>query len=345
MNKTHSLPIPSHFDRTKVGAIWRVEYQNRAEEAEAWAGRHGIGPASNDEKQICLLLVDCQNTFCIPGFELFVAGRSGHAAVDDNVRLCEFVYRNMGDITSIHPTMDTHKAMQIFHPIFLIDADGRHPAPMTEISVADVETGRWRVNPSVADNVEGRSYERLQAHLLHYCRRLDESGKFSLMIWPYHAMLGGIGHALVPAVEEALFFLNVARRSQTRFEVKGDNPLTEHYSVLSPEVVEDADEIPIAHKNEALIGTLLRYDAVIIAGQAKSHCVAWTVEDLIAEALMRGRELVKRIYLLEDCTSPVVTGPVDFTERASEAFRRFAEMGVHIVRSTDPIRSWPGIDH
>ena len=41
----------------------------------------------------CLLLVDVQNTFCIPGYELFVGGQSGNGAVEDNMRLCQFIYR------------------------------------------------------------------------------------------------------------------------------------------------------------------------------------------------------------------------------------------------------------
>jgi nicotinamidase-related amidase len=52
-------------------------------------------------------------------------------------------------------------------------------------------------------------------------------------------MLGGIGHALVSVIEEACFFHSVARHSPTLYEVKGDNPLTENYSVLSPEVLKD----------------------------------------------------------------------------------------------------------
>jgi nicotinamidase-related amidase len=47
---------------------------------------------------------------------------------------------------------------------------------------------------------------------------------------------------------------------------------------------------------------------------------------------------------LEDCTSPVVVpGVVDYTEPAAEAYRRFAAAGMRIVRSTDPISSWPGL--
>ena len=50
------------------------------------------------------------------------------------------------------------------------------------------------------------------------------------------------------------------------------------------------------------------------------------------------------MYLLEDCTSAVVVpGEVDYTEEADAAFARFAEAGMHVVRSDTPIEEWPGI--
>ncbi len=94
-----------------------------------------------------------------------------------------------------------------------------------------------------------------------------------------------------------------------------------------------------------LVDHLHQYDAVIIAGQAKSHCVAWTIADLLAEVQRRDFSLAPHVYLLEDCTSPVVVpGVIDYTDEADAAFRRFAEAGFHVVRSTDPIATWPGLD-
>src|SRR5919201_919725 len=244
------LPLPPHFDAGRVGEVWPVPYEDRAREAPAWADQHGIPPAARDDFRLCLLAVDVQNTFCIPGFELFVAGRSGTGAVDDNRRLCEFVYRNLGTITQILPSLDTHHAMQVFHAIWLVDDHGNHA----------------------------------ERHLAHYTRRLAEGGKYELTIWPYHAMLGGIGHALVSAVEEAIFFHAIARSSQPDFQVKGDETLTEHYSMLGPEVTEGPDGEPLGEKNTALIDKLLKFDAVVVAGQAKSHCLAWTIDDLLDEA-------------------------------------------------------------
>jgi nicotinamidase-related amidase len=283
-----------------------------------------------------------QNTFCIPEFELFVAGRSGTGAVDDNRRLCEFVYRNLGAITRIVPTLDTHRAMQIFHAVYLVDQAGNHPAPYTLVSAADVEQGRWRVNPAVSANL-GLDEDYAQRHLLHYTRALEASGKYQLTIWPYHAMLGGLGHALVSAVEEAIFFHTIARESQADFQVKGSEALTEHYSMLGPEVTEGPDGETIGARNAPLAKQLLAYDAVVIAGQAKSHCVAWTIQDLL-DGIARDRGLAENVYLLEDCTSPVVVpGMVDYTDEADAAFARFADAGMHVVRSTDPLETWPGL--
>lgn len=338
------LPIPSHFAPDQVGGVWRVPYQARAREARQWAARHGIGPAAKDSPRIGLLIVDAQNTFCIRDFELYVAGRSGSGAVDDSRRLCEFLYRNLHRITRVIPTMDTHQAMQVFHAICLVDKQGGHPEPFTLVSVEDVEEGRWEFDPETARGL-GFDPQYAQHHLLNYTRRLRDSGKYDLTIWPYHSMLGGIGHALVSAIEEAVFFHSIARYSQPDFHVKGKNPLTEHYSVLGPEVTVGPDGETIAGKDVELVDALLEFDAVVVAGQAKSHCVAWTIDDLLQGVLERDHALASKVYLLEDCTSPVVIPDVvDYTSAADAAFRRFADAGMHVVRSVDPIESWPGLE-
>ncbi len=338
------LPLPPHFDPQKVGEVWRVPYQEIAAAAETWAEDHAISPADHDRFRLCLLAIDVQNTFCLPEFELFVAGQSGLGAVEDNIRLCQFIYRNLGVISEIVPTLDTHTAMQIFHPYFWVNSQGQHPTPAaTLITPEDITTGVWRVNPAIAASLDIDAAQ-LQSHALHYTQKLTANGKYPLTVWPYHSMLGGIGHALVSAVEAALFFHCIARGQQTRFELKGNNPLTENYSVLRAEVLEGTDGQPIANKNQALIHHLLSFDAVVIAGQAKSHCVAWTIDDLLTEIQAIDPALAQKIYLLEDCTSPVVVpGIVDYTAQANEAFTRFHQAGMHLVQSTTPIQAWPGL--
>jgi nicotinamidase-related amidase len=336
------LPLPPHWDPARVAEVWRVDYAARFEDAERWRRQHAIPPAADDRFRIALVAVDVQNTFCTPGFELFVAGRSGTAALEDSRRLCEFVYANLASLTQIVPTLDTHQALQIFHRVLLVDAEGGHPEPFTVVSAADVESGRWRIDPAAAEGL-GLDPGYAEEHLRYYTRALADGGKYELTIWPFHAMLGGIGYALVSALEEALFFHSIARSAPLDFQPKGDNPLTEHYSMLGPEVEDDLEGEPLGRRNQPLIERLLRYDAVVIAGQAKSHCVAWTIEDLLSDPNVQARGLAEKVYLLEDCTSSVVVpGSVDYTEHAAEAFARFAEAGAHLVRSEIPMAEWPG---
>lgn len=349
--EARNLPVPPFYAAERVGEVYRVDYEAVARRAREDAARLGIQPAAHDNPRICLMLIDVQNTFCIPGYELFVPG-----AVEDNRRLVPFIYRNLAHITQITATLDTHRAVQIFHAPFWVRGqgplsqpafdvpEGAHPLPNTTITAAEVQSGAWRVNPAIAAGL-GLEAAFLERHARHYVERLERQGRFALTIWPYHAMLGGIGHALVSAVEEAVFYHTVARDSQASFQLKGENPLTENYSAMGPEVAEGPDGAEIgAGRNTPLLEKLLSFDALIIAGQAKSHCVAWTVADLLAEVQGRNPALAGRIYLLEDCCSPVqVPGVVDFTEAANQAFQRFAQAGVHLVRSDAPIAQWPGL--
>ena len=149
-------------------------------------------------------------------------------------------------------------------------------------------------------------------------------------------MLGGVGHALVSAVEEALFFHSIARTAQYEMEIKGDKPFTENYSVVGPEVLTGPMGETLGTHNSKFIEGLQQFDKLIIAGQAKSHCVAWTVSDLLDDINATDPALAKKVYLLEDCSSSVVVpGVVDHTDAANVAYERFAQAGMNVVKSVD----------
>ena len=89
------LEVPEFFQPDRVGELWRVPYAERANDARQWAAEHDLPPAADDRVRVGLLAIDVQNTFCLPDFELFVAGRSGTGAIDDTVRFCRFLYQNL----------------------------------------------------------------------------------------------------------------------------------------------------------------------------------------------------------------------------------------------------------
>jgi nicotinamidase-related amidase len=278
-----------------------------------------------------------------------LAGRSGTGAIDDNRRLAELIYRNLGAITEITTTMDTHLAYQIFFPEFWLGKDDRPLTAHRTVTAAELRAGDLRPNPAMARWLCGGNYTWLCKQVLHYCEELERAGKYQLYLWPPHCLLGTDGHALAGVIAEARLFHSYARVAQSTVEVKGGNPLTENYSVLRPEVLSRFDRGAVAQRNTQFLQTLLAADAVIIAGQAASHCVKSTIDDLLTELVSVDAELARKIYLVTDCMSSVTVPDgkggfaVDFTAQAEAALERFAAAGMNLVTSTTPIASWPGL--
>jgi len=330
--------FPTFYDDAK-GDDWNYNPDTAEVRVAAMGERANFKPAQGDKKIVSLLGIDVQLDFCCSKGGLFVAG-----APDDSVRLTEFIYRELGTITRMFFTMDTHLPVQIFFSMFWVDDDDNEIEPNTLISADDVRKGKIKPNPAVAKDVCGGDYAWLQRYAIHYCETLERRGRYQLMVWPYHCLLGTRGHSIVGIVQEAALYHSFVRRAQLWPEVKGGQPLTENYSVFGAEVTVSHDGRPIQQKNDRFINTLLKSDVVIIAGQAKSHCVAWTIADLLDEIKAKDPLLVEKVYLLEDCTSSVVIpGVVDFAQQGNEAFDRFASDGMHVVKSTDPIADWPDV--
>lgn len=343
---SYELPLPSFYKPDRVGEIYIPDYGAVAAAALAQKKAAGVKPAALDKFRIMVVSIDSQNTFCIPGFPLFVGGRSGTGAVDDTRRATEFMYRNAGVITDMSFTLDTHRGIAIFHPMWWVDEKGEHPAPFTQIGYAEVKAGKWRVAPGIAYAVfrDASKQTYLERYSIHYTKTLEEKGNYKLTIWPYHGIFGGVGHALVSALDEAAFYIESLRGSARELQVKGGNPLTENYSVFMPEVLVDHLGNAIGAKNTKFIELLLAYDAIVFKGQAASHCVAWSVVHFINEIIAQNPELAKKIYLLRDCTSPVVVpGVIDYTDQAEAAFAKCAAAGMNVVDSTTPISEWPGM--
>ncbi|HLU25961.1 MAG TPA: hypothetical protein VKZ58_09700 [Longimicrobiales bacterium] len=348
-NDWTELPIPDFYDPANASRwSYSPDQQKLFEAAVEWRKLHGIRPAQEDDYRIHLLLIDYQKDFCFPEGSLYVGGRSGRGALEDNDRIARFIYRNLRAITHITCTLDTHHPYQIFSPAFWLDENGNPPAPHREVTAEDIKSGRMRPNPALAGWLGPGDYDWLVREVTHYCEQLEASGKYRLYLWPPHCILGSAGHALVGVVHEARMFHSYARLSRADVQVKGTAPLTEYYSVLAPEVLVGHDGRPLAERNVEFVEVLLQSDAVVIAGQAASHCVRNTIEDLLGQI---DPKLVNKVYILRDCMSSVaVPDPerpgeflFDFTPQAEEMLEHFAAAGMHVVESTRPLSEWPDL--
>ena len=228
-----------------------------------------------------LLIIDTQFDFCDPAGALFVPG-----AEQDVERMASLIRRHAKQIDHIVVTLDTHHVLDIAHPLFWYNAEGRHPAPFTPISAEDVATGRWIPRFS-ADKAR------------QYVRDLEADGQFQHFIWPEHCLIGSRGAALHDTLLDALRFWTRQRDRDYVAVQKGLYPLTEHFGIFQAQVPDPA--VPETQLNTTLIADLDRFDTIYLMGEAKSHCVANSLKQLLDFA----PALVPKVVLVTDCMSDV----------------------------------------
>ncbi len=304
------MTIPSFVRPTDVSDLYVERAQVVSSEARTWARSSKVRPSLADTKKVAVFGIDVQVAFCTPGASLFVPG-----AVEDNARALAFLYGNLDRITTLAFSLDTHRVFQIFHPSWWVDANGANPAPLTPITYAEVKAGQWRATRFSSESEE-------------YVRLLEQGGKYTLTIWPYHGMLGGISHALVPPMMELSMFHAIARDTETVFVQKGEEPLTESYSALSPEVTKIGDR-SLGAFDERLFELLMTHDEVYVFGQAKSHCVLSTLRDLMTKIESIDRALASKVVIIGDAMSPVPA--LNFAELAQRGIQELVEKGMRLT--------------
>jgi nicotinamidase/pyrazinamidase len=235
----------------------------------------------NLEKKITLLVIDAQFDFCAPQGTLYVPG-----AEEDMERLVALISRASDRIGHIVATLDTHQVLDIAHPGFWKNAAGQSPPPFTPISSADIEKGTWMPRFEVP-------------YACDYVHRLEEQGEFQHFIWPEHCLAGTRGAALVDSLAHAL--REWSHNSQCNYQtvVKGDHPLAEHFGVFRAQI-----PVPGNSKtdlNQPLLDELSLNDEIWIAGEARSHCVATSLRQILRHA----PALIPKVVLLTDCMSDV----------------------------------------
>lgn len=293
------------------------EYAARIQEFTE-AGRNArYLPAAGDQQKIAVILVDYQHDFVEPTGSLYVPG-----SPDDVERFLRWFYANAHKITTVYASLDTHIPHQIFYSSWWKNpATGEHPAPYTVITAADIQQNTWV--PILQPEWSA-----------FYVHQLQQQAKKELMIWPYHTMLGTLGHMLVAPLSEAIAWHSAARSTQPAYIIKALTPRTEFYGIFGAEVPDP--QAPESSLNTTLIDAVMQHDRVYIAGEAKSHCVLETERQLVTYLADRPA-MLQKLYFIKDVTSSVQHPAIDFDAMAEAELMKWQQKGVHLVTSEEPI--------
>lgn len=235
--------------------------------------------------KVHLLVIDPQKDFCNPNGSLFVTG-----ADKDMDRLSLMVKRLQKKLDDIHVTLDSHRKVDISHPMWWHDKSGKHPSPFTMITAKDLESGLWTTTQPGA-------FQRS----LNYLRALETGKRYPHVIWPEHCLIGDEGHSIHSSFSEAVHEWEHNRYAMADFVTKGSNPWTEHFSAVQAEVPDPED--PSTQVNTGLIRTLEEADLILLAGEALSHCLANSVRDVVKN--FADPKYIKKLILLTDASSNV----------------------------------------
>jgi nicotinamidase/pyrazinamidase len=294
------------------------DYAPRIQEFNALGASANLPLASTDKVRGALVIIDMQNSFVRPYGELPVPN-----AEDDVLRLIEFIYKNATKITAIYVTLDSHYPLQIFYSEWWENPKtGEHPQEYTVISAQDIKNGVWRAR-----------IDPVWSH--KYVFELEKSGKKLLMIWPKHTMVGTWGHALIPALAEAIAWHSSARMSQPIYLTKGDVPQTERYGAFASEVEYTGN--PRGGTDTLVLDAIGRYDRTWWAGEAETHCVLESQTQAV-NYFKNQPDVLEKMYFLMDCTSPIIHPDIDFVGIARTEQKRMQGLGVKLVKSTDTIK-------
>lgn len=265
-------------------------------------------------KKNILLIIDPQNDFCHPEGSLYVKG-----ADDDMSRLSKWVVDNREKIDDIIVSFDTHNIIDISHPLFWKNKEDKNIKPFTNISSNDVRNGEYIPLCFIGEAIE-------------YLEKLEKQDK-THTIWPEHCIVGSWGNNLYKSIKDMLcFWREHFNNKPYKTLIKGTCPTTEHFGIFKACVPNQ--EYIETQLNRELLLSLLEYDNIIIGGEAKSHCVGETIQQMIdfeENQLPKDFEnkLMKKVLILEDCMSDVK----GFEEFADKTFENAKKLGAEIVIS------------
>lgn len=271
-----------------------------------------------------LLIIDPQNDFSEK--KLDVRDNNGPLVVPGSSKDYERIAKliEADTFNEIHISLDTHTAKHIGHKGFYKPA-----AELNDIQGCHF----WEEKFTPVD-------ASLNEYVKNYANKQKEARNTSgfYCIWDTHCLEDSSGHEIVKEITDAL---DKQSKAKVRYHIKGQNELTEMYSIFSAAVqpndvegsvgdfkyngtkrddgdydrregvesyekAKDSLNLNTSMNTELLANLFGANNEIYVCGQAKTHCVKDSVLDMIKYAKDENNVgKTQQIHLLKNCTSVI----------------------------------------
>jgi len=272
------------------------------------------------EGPVNMLVIDPQVDFHEEG-SLPIPG-----ATADSTRIAKFIDANKDNVNRIVVSLDTHTLRHIGHPGYWKRLDGMTD-PLPKYTMFRVVGGIIKAKSGETDiDVEPVESKLREWTIKYISTMVDDNGnpkteKGPPLIWPIHCIEDSPGHAVHKSLKPTL--MNADIKQKVEYHIKGQNEITEMYSIFKSEVqpysTDNIDQPHLYHGifthiitetsknsntddvedhaylnvnfNATLFNSLISTNnQILICGQALSHCVNWSLRDLVSKLILTANQ-------------------------------------------------------
>jgi hypothetical protein len=269
----------------RIGEIYQIDYKKISEEANRVLKENKVKVKEN---KYALLLFD---------FQISLMRKSLPAITN----ICNFIYTNIENISDIFIFSESNSFIKINFSSFWNDKIGRPLKPNSIISLDKVKNKEYLISNSVRKNIPEMIDGALEKIV---CREIEVNGP--IKVEDYNRMAGGVGSAMVPLVEEAVFYHSCLSGRQSVLDSNGLHPLRCGSSIFESAAGDVGIGIGTIGSKKFYFEILKKYERILFAG-CDSKKAYYSALDL-SESI--GKE---KIRILNNCCCPFFKGePNDF---------------------------------
>jgi len=257
--------LPNHYDPERP-VMKLVDREKVYQSAKQWE-------LKSKKFESCLFIINHLVEFCNPESPDFIEG-----AYQESKDLAEFIYRNIHDIEHIVLVRNSEPVINVNNRLFWQTKTGKDLIVGETINLENYLKGKIVISDKVYKNIPKTGHEELNNFIKISLENL-KSKEENLKVRNFRGIQGSVENALLPIVEEAVFFHSCVTGNLPSYETVGMHPFLNCESIFTPVMHGGIDKLFAMRKNQ-LLNKMEKYNRILFSGQPVKLVLS-SVRDLV----------------------------------------------------------------